>query len=173
MKQLEVKMVLAVLDSIDSYSNISRFEDYLRLQQIVKLHQSSSRNEALAEMLEQLSNQNIIEDIGSIRQALVKREQYVSTCLGKSFALPHARLPDWRDFIVSIGMHSKGVSWGSHDGLPVKLIFLIIGPEDKQLEYLKLVSYIAELVRDEHACKILLSAQTPKEIFNICKTSSR
>lgn len=164
-------MVLAVLDSIENEIKGFRFGDYIRLEQIFHLTQCLTREQALEELLSRLADQQLIDDPSSVFEALMKRELHVSTAVGQSFALPHARMPDWHDFVVAIGMQSQGVSWAGK-GPCVKIIFLIIGPEDKQIEYLKLVSYIAELIRDEHACKIMLSSQTPKEIFKIIKSAN-
>lgn len=163
-------MVLAVLESTDSDINTLRLSDYVRLEQIIELKHCPSRDSALAQMLEHLADHQIVEDIGSVRQALIEREQYVSTGIGKGFALPHARLSFLRDFMICIGIYRPGLSWGSSDHEPVQLIFMVLGPDDKQLEYLRLVAQIANLVHEDHSRKLLLSAQNSHGMFKIFKS---
>lgn len=166
-------MVLAALESSEQDLNTIQLSDYVALDQIFELVNVGKREDALAQMLEQLQERNIIEDMGSIRQALTERERHVSTSIGKGIALPHARLPSLKDFLVAIGFYPQGISWGSHDLAPVHLVFLVLGPDDKQLEYLRLVAQIADLAREDHARKILLSCRQTKEIFRFFKTTFR
>jgi PTS system nitrogen regulatory IIA component len=166
-------MALAVLESSDHDVNNVQLSDYIILDQIFELESVGRREDALAQMLEHLHEKGILEDIGHIRQALTEREQHVSTALGKGLALPHARLSSFKDFMVTIGFYPHGISWGSQDLAPVHLIFLVLGPDDKQLEYLRLVAHIADLARDDHARKILLGSRHPREILRFFKTALR
>lgn len=166
-------MALAVLDSSEQDINNIQLSDYVILDQIFELENVGRREDALSQMLEQLHERKILDDIGHIRQALTERERHVSTSLGKGLALPHARLPAFKDFMVSIGFYPQGISWGSQDLSPVHLIFMVLGPDDKQLEYLRLVAQIADLARDDHARKILLSCRHPREVLRFFKTTLR
>lgn len=164
-------MALAVLESSDQNINTIQLSDYIVLDQIFQLENVGKREDAFAQMLEKLHEKGIVDDIAHIRQALTEREQHVSTSLGKGLALPHARLPFFKDFIVSIGFYRPGICWGSQDLTPVQLIFLVLGPDDKQLEYLRLVAQIADLVREDHVRKVFLSCRTPNEILRFFKNA--
>jgi PTS system nitrogen regulatory IIA component len=166
-------MALAVLESSEQDLNSIQLSDYIALDQIFELENVGKREDALSQMLEHLQERGIIEDMGSIRQALTEREQHVSTSLGKGLSLPHARLPSFKDFLVAVGFYPPGISWGSHDLAPVHLVFLVLGPDDKQLEYLRLVAQIADLAREDYARKILLNCRQPKEILRFFKSVLR
>lgn len=165
-------MVLAVLESSDFEIGSHRLSDYVRLEQIVELKNCPTRDAAIAQMLEHLQQEHLLDDIASVRQALIQREQHVSTALGKGIALPHARLSFMREFMLVIGLYPPGICWGSGDNENVKLIFMVLGPDDKQLEYLRVVAQIASLVHEEATRKILLSLSHPQEIFKVFKSST-
>ncbi len=84
---------------------------------------------------------------------------------GLGLALPHAKLPGYKDFFIAIGVHPKGIDWGSIDGMPVRLIFLIGGPDNKQTEYLQLLSRLTTLMRDEERRKKILQSQNREAIM--------
>ena len=165
-------MVLAELESIDLDIGALRLSDYVRLEQIIELTHCSTRDQALAQMLDQLADYKLVEDVCLVRQALSEREQHVSTAIGKGIALPHARLAHFRDFMIAIGIYPEGICWGSNDHEKVKLIFMVLGPDDKQLEYLRLVAQIVNIVREEHTRKILLSAQIAPDLFKLFKNAN-
>lgn len=165
-------MALAVLESSDYQISSQRLSDYVRLEQIVELKSCQNRDAALAQMLEHLADHHVIDDVSGIRQALIEREQHVSTAIGKGIALPHARLSTMRDFMICIGVYPPGICWGSCDHEKVKLIFMVLGPDDKQLEYLRMVAQIASLVHEDSTRKILLSLHHPQDVFKIIKNTN-
>src|SRR5947209_10759334 len=45
-------------------------------------------------------------------------------------------LPEYRHFFIALGIIRNGLNWNAVDGFPVKIVFLIGGPDEKQTEYL-------------------------------------
>ncbi len=85
----------------------------------------------------------------SLGDALVERESLVSTAIGYGYALPHPRnriLNDERDAIIAIAYLENTIEWGSPDGRPVEVLFLIISGGDWQ--HLSFISDAATLVND-------------------------
>lgn len=79
-----------------------------------------------------------------------EREALASTGIGLNLAIPHgraARIPDWS---LSLGLLSEpGVDFGAQDGSPVRIAILVLGPEDRQEEYLRLLARLTRFLKDE------------------------
>lgn len=110
-----------------------------------------------------------IKDKDTFFQAIIDRETIVSTGIGMGVAIPHAKLPAYDDFFISIGILSEGVDWNSLDGAPVRIVFLIGGPDDKQTEYLQILSSLTAAIKDEERRKKMLTLKSPEGIVKLFK----
>ncbi len=81
-------------------------------------------------------------------------------------AIPHAKLANFDDFFIAVGVHSKGINWNALDSSPVHLIFMIGGPNKKQTQYLQLLSLLTTSIKDEGRRKSLLHAENNDEIIS-------
>ena len=87
-------------------------------------------------------------------------------------AIPHAKMRDLSEFFIAIGIQkNKGIEWNALDKAPVRLIFMIGGPDDKQSEYLQILSLLTSAIRDGELRKKLLKAAKPEEIFELFSNS--
>ena len=130
-----------------------------------------NRNEAISKLADCLvSCYNLEEHKNEFLQAVLEREKIASTGIGAGVAIPHAKLPEFDDFFVSIGILKTGINWNSMDNVDVRLIFLIAGPDDKQCDYLNLLSQLTLVLRDEAVRKKLLSHINPNQIIETFKT---
>lgn len=130
-----------------------------------------NRNEAISKLADCLvSCYNLEENKDEFLQAVLEREKIASTGIGVGVAIPHAKLPDFDDFFVAIGILKTGINWNSMDNVDVRLIFLIAGPDDKQCDYLNLLSQLTLVLRDEEIRKKLLNYTNPKQIIETFKT---
>jgi len=102
-------------------------------------------------------------------ESILKREKIVSTGIGMGIAIPHAKLPCFKTFFMGLGIVSckKGIEWDSLDGFPVRIIFLIGGPQDNQTDYLQILSHLTSAVKDEDRRQQLLDTKNLAEIPHI------
>lgn len=128
-----------------------------------------SRDEALRSLVELAHSKSKISDTKEFYNAIIDRESIVSTGIGMAVAIPHAKLPSYDDFFIAIGILRKGVDWNTIDDSSVRLIFMIGGPDDKQTEYLKILSGITSAVKEEDRRKKILRASSPAEIMELLK----
>ena len=107
-----------------------------------------------------------IVDKEEFKKAIEARESLISTGIGLGIAVPHAKLAGIKDFFVIISILETPVQWDSIDYQPVSLVFLIGGPSDRQTQYLKLLSQIILVAKNEAKRKILIKA---KDIDTVIK----
>lgn len=150
---------------IKSMIKISNYLD----KQFITFLGVETRDEALLAMVEVLGAAGKIDNKDDFFQALVDRETIVSTGIGMGVAIPHAKLPSYDDFFIAIGILKDGVEWDALDGAPVRIIFMIGGPDDKQTEYLQILSGITVAIKDEERRKKMLTLKSPTSIIKLFK----
>lgn len=131
--------------------------------------QSDNRERALRELVGLIESTQKLDDGGAFLQAIYDREKIVTTGIGMGVAIPHAKLPLFDTFFIAIGIHPKGLEWHAIDGMPVRLVFMIGGPDDKQTEYLQLLSHLTLAIKDEERRKKMLQLSHPKDIMALFK----
>lgn len=128
-----------------------KFSNYLDSNLIFTDVKGSSMEEIIKEMVEKIASKeksvNLRKD--EITSAVIKREQEISTAIGKGVAIPHARVENFNDFIVAVGVvetpfRAKVEASASKD--TVELVFLIISDVLKNKNILKIMSAVSKLV---------------------------
>jgi PTS system nitrogen regulatory IIA component len=90
--------------------------------------------------------------------AVLERESVLSTGIGFGVAIPHARSAAVGELTMVAGVTPRPVPFDAIDGEPVRLFFLIVGPEASAGSHVKILSRIARLVRRESVRQQLLEA---------------
>ncbi len=144
--------------------------DYLDDECVLFLS-SSSKEEVLKKLVDSVATRSKITEKDRFYQAIVDRENLVSTGVGMGVAIPHAKLNVCQDFFIAVAVLEKGLEWNAIDDSLVRLVFLIGGPENRQTEYLKILSLITSAMRDEHLRKRLMTAGTPPAFIAILRAA--
>jgi len=142
---------------------VTLFKDYLD-PSLVLFTDLANRDEVLQKLIELAVAAKKVPDQKAFFDAVLSREKIVTTGIGMGVAIPHAKLPECSQFFIAVAILKKGVLWNSLDGSPVRMVFLIGGPDDKQTEYLKLLSSLTHALKGEATRKHLLQAETPEEV---------
>lgn len=97
--------------------------------------------------------------------SLLGRERLGSTGLGRGVALPHTRyvVDGVTKPQIIFGRHAEGIDYGSLDGAPVKLFFLLVAPDVSQ--HLQILARLSRVLRDPQLREQLLAAATPAEVL--------
>ncbi len=111
-----------------------------------------------------LSNEKLIEEVMS-------REELFSTGLEKHLAIPHAKV-NVPDPIIAIAVHKTGIDFNSHDGLPAKIIILLITPQNDPELQLKLLAEISGTIGKEEIINRLSESRNPTEFISNIKQLS-
>jgi nitrogen PTS system EIIA component len=99
--------------------------------------------------------------------AIEEREAVLSTGIGFGVAIPHARSSAVRELTVVCGVSPVPVPYDSIDGEPVRLFFLIVGPEASAGQHVKVLSRIARLVRREDLRQQLCASGSAQEFYSV------
>lgn len=110
-------------------------------------------------------------DADDILHSVRDREECQSTGFGYGVAIPHARTPTLAGLTMVAGVATEPIEYGALDGQPVRLIFLLVGPESAAGVQVRALARIARLVRRDAVRERLLRAATPEEFVRVVKES--
>lgn len=134
--------------------------------------QGTDKFDVIGRMVDLLENDGEgIHDIEAVRQAVFDRENRMSTGVGKGLALPHAKTPAIDRTMAAFATTDRPIDFNAIDSQPVRIIFLLVGPEAAKSQHIKLLSRISRLMNREELREKLLGAETSEEIINIFRES--
>jgi PTS system nitrogen regulatory IIA component len=132
---------------------------------VVPLH-AHDRQTAIAALARRLADlaPAAYEDV---LEAVLERESVQSTGIGFGVAIPHGRCAALREVTMVAGVSPTPVPFDAIDGEPVRLFFLIVGPEASAGLHVKILSRIARLVRRDTVRQRLLEATTADAFYHV------
>lgn len=112
-------------------------------------------------------------DTNDVLRAVLEREETQSTGFGHGIAIPHARTPTLPGLTVVAGRAAAPIDYGAVDGQPVRLFFLVAGPESAAGDQVRALARIARLVRRDYLRERLLKAADAVEFAQIVHDAER
>lgn len=162
------------------FDRIVRTTDVMPLSRLVdedtiKLNLDSDNKEGVLSELASISHKaGIAVSTKDVLNQLKKREEMLSTAVGKGIAIPHPRNPSDELFKmpgVVIARSKEGIDFASPDGKKVHLFFMTCAPD--VVLHLKLLSKIAKLLEGKTNFKKFMYAKTKNEVIKILLENER
>ena len=147
---------------------MKNFIEYTDIKYIKEI-KSKNKFDAIEELARVFEGSEVCSNVDELINALKEREEIMTTGIGFGIAVPHAKIRAVNKIAFAIGISRKGIDFDSIDGNSVNLIILVAAGERQHKEYLKLLSQIMGLLRDENVRKQVIDAKKPEmimEIFN-------
>jgi len=127
----------------------------LQPERVIEI-QAKDKVGALRELVAAAARSGEAVDEAALLKAVLEREELSSTAFDEGLAMPHVRLPGIKRFLTVLGRAgSEGIDFGVQD--PVRLLLLIVGPEPKREDYLKLMGRAAKFLKHERARLLALT----------------
>ena len=102
-----------------------------------------------------------------ILKAVLEREQMGSTSFGRGFAFPHARTDAVDGMFIAVGIIRNGIAADVPDGVPLKVICLLLTPRNISKLYLQTLSGLANIARRSGMLDKMSSVKSPKELIKL------
>jgi fructose-specific phosphotransferase system IIA component len=125
------------------------------------------KENVLREMIDRLCKCSAISACDTVVNAVLERERERSTGIERGLAVPHCRTSAVDHLHVALAIVREGIDWGSLDGKPVHFIFLVVGPDSRPEEYLKLLSQISRLMKSDAVREQMINSRDAAEIVAI------
>lgn len=137
----------------------------------IKFLKSKNKYKAIEELADVFKGSDVCSDIKAFINALKEREEIMTTGIGFGIAVPHAKLESVHKIAYAIGISKKGIDFNSIDGKPVHLVVLVAAGERQHKEYLKLLSKIMSVLKNDVIRNEMINAKTTKEIIEILRNA--
>lgn len=102
-----------------------------------------------------------------LTRVLVDREELASTAIGEGVAVPHGKMRAVDGIIACLGRSRGGVDFGSMDGQPTFLFFVMVAPESSTGAHLKALARISRVFKDGLFRRQLLDASDGEAMYEI------
>jgi fructose PTS system EIIBC or EIIC component len=141
--------------------------EILRVEKIIPSLQSTTKTEVIDELINLFKDDERVNDLEGLRNAVHEREKIMSTGVGKGFAIPHAKTNSVNEIIAAFGKLDKPLDFQALDEQPVNIIFLLVGKENMVGPHIKLLSRISRMMNKDEFRESLATAKTSEEIYSL------
>ncbi len=119
--------------------------------------------EMLVALHEKCGNLN---DTAAYREGILAREAMGTTAIGMEIAIPHAKSAAVKAPALTAMTVPAGVDYGSPDGMPAKLLFMIAATTDGDV-HMEVLARMMQLLMDMDLTEKLKNAKTPEEFLSL------
>lgn len=143
-----------------------RITDLLKKQGIALNVSAADKGEAIAKLVSLHEKCGNLSDVSAYKEGILKREEMGTTAVGMEVAIPHAKSSAVKAPALTAITVPNGVDYGSPDGKPCKLIFMIAATTDGDV-HLEVLARLMQLLMDEEFTSKLKTAKSADEFLKI------
>ena len=142
--------------------------DKMLVKDCIKLNLTAKNKiEVIDELVDVLYDAGRLNDKDEFRKTILKREEQSSTGLEEGIAIPHGKSLSVKLPTVAFGLSKEGIDYGSLDGEPSKLFFMIAAPADATDSHIETLSQLTSLLLDDDIREQLLHVKTKQDVLDI------
>ena len=128
----------------------------------------STKHDAIVQLSQVLATAPQIKNEQELTAEILKREELMSTAIGKGIAIPHVRLSSVTDLVMAVGVCKKPIAdYQTIDDTPVDLLFMIAAAYNQHSLYLKTISHFCGKLKQEGLHESILNAKDAQEVFSL------
>ncbi|MDR2767629.1 MAG: PTS sugar transporter subunit IIA [Treponema sp.] len=129
---------------------------------------SPVKKQALTVLAENLAAASQVKNKSELVEEILRREELMSTAIGRGIAIPHVRLASVTDLVVSVGISKAGIAdFQSLDDEPVRLIFMIAAAYNQHAYYLQTLSFFSARLKNRELRAALLEADRAADVYKL------
>jgi DNA integrity scanning protein DisA with diadenylate cyclase activity/mannitol/fructose-specific phosphotransferase system IIA component (Ntr-type) len=140
--------------------------EYLKPSRTLVL-QATAKMAALEELAAALCRDDADLDYDTVMQAIMEREQSVSSRIAPHIALPHAVLPGYGRQILAVGYSPTGIPWNAPNETPVILVVMSLCGETRADDHIRMLAELARSLRDPAMLARMSAASSVEQIYAI------
>lgn len=127
---------------------------------------ASNKAEILDSMVSTLRGKVSNKEVENIKEAVIEREEIMSTGVGKGLAIPHGKTAGVEQTYASFAILKDPVDYEAIDNKPVNMVFLLVGPQSSNSMHIKMLSRISRLMNNSDFRERLLQCSSAEEIID-------
>lgn len=128
----------------------------------------STKHDALLELANNLSTAPQVKMSNELAVEILKREELMSTAIGRGIAIPHVRLSSVTDLVMSVGISKCDIiDFQTIDDVPVRILFMIAAAYNQHAYYLQTLSFFSSKIKNKELREALLNVNDPMEAYKL------
>ena len=131
--------------------------------------EATTKDEVLSELVDVLVSDGCVVDRDAALRVVRERERVLSTGIGNGVALPHGKSDACEEISMAAGVTRAPLEFDSLDEEPVRLVFLLVGPESAAGLHIKALSRISRLVRQPELRQRLVAAPDRESFLEVLR----
>jgi PTS system nitrogen regulatory IIA component len=133
----------------------------------------STKRDALMALANNLANAPQVKNRQELVAEILKREELMTTAMGRGIAIPHVRLASVTDLVVSVGISQTDiVDFHALDDEPVRLVFMVAASYNQHAYYLQTISFFSARLKDSALRKKLAGCKNSDEAYQLLLKSN-
>ena len=142
-------------------------KNILSPERVIFINQTS-KHDAIVELADVLGTAPQVKDGQELTQEILKREELMSTAIGRGIAIPHVRLSSITDLVMAVGICKKPIAdFQTLDDQPVNLLFMIAAAYNQHSYYLKTISHFSAKLKDKDLRDAISTSLSEQEVYNL------
>jgi len=121
----------------------------------------------IEEMINRLVAAGKIKDRAAVLQAVLEREEKMSTGMQNGVAIPHGKTDAVKSLITAVGLNKKGVDFDSMDGIPSTIFIMTVSPLKRTGPHIQFLAEVSRLLSQPAEREKLLACRTHNEIHEL------
>ena len=138
----------------------------LKTETILTELKVNNKRELISVLVDSLKVELGTGNLSEIKEAVLEREEVMSTGVGKGLAIPHCKSKIVEENFGAFAVLKEPLEFNAVDDQPVQLVFLLVGPDTKNSLHIKLLSRISRLMNSSTFRETVLSCQNSAEILD-------
>ena len=128
---------------------------------------ADSKPAVIEELVDFMVQSGKITDRDAALQAVLAREEKMSTGMQNGIAIPHGKTDAVEQLLAAIAIKRGGVDFDALDGQPCSLFVITLSPETRGGPHIQFLAEISKLLSDKAVRDKLIAAETAEEILNL------
>jgi PTS system nitrogen regulatory IIA component len=146
---------------------IIQIDTIISPDRILFLNYSTKRDVLLA-LTDNLAAVPQVKNRQELVGEILKRDELMSTAIGRGIAIPHVRLSSVTDLVASIGVSQTDIiDFQTLDDEPVRLVIMIAASYNQHAYYLQTLSFFSSRLKNRDLREAILKAESPLEVYNL------
>jgi PTS system nitrogen regulatory IIA component len=124
-----------------------------------------TKRDVLTALAENLALCPQVKNRQELIMEILKRDELMSTAIGRGIAIPHVRLSSVTDLVVSVGICKTGIAdFQTLDDEPVRLVIMIAAAYNQHAYYLQTLSFFSSRLKNTELRYSILEARSAAEV---------
>ena len=137
-------------------------------KETVCLHlKGTTKEEIINELLDILVKAKKIDNRPAAYNAIMDRENKMSTGMKHGIAIPHGKSPTINDLVACIGVSEGPVDFDALDHEPCRIFIMTLSPVEKTGPHLQFLAEISLLFKSAEKRSEILKAKTEDDVLRI------